>query len=151
MDDNEEIIDLIKERLDKGAAEYGHGIRVKDNTTDWGTNLDSWTEMGLEEALDLSIYLSAQILRVMRNEEQRKQIVKRLTEEIAELETVKKRYEILHADRLRDETMADPLECTCGGDSMGCQAIESHCLNLKFHEQGVCLPYCPWCDFVAQS
>jgi len=86
MDDNEEIIDLIKERLDKGAAEYGHGIRVKDNTTNWGTNLDSWTEMGLEEALDLSIYLASQILRVMRNEEQRKQIVKRLSERIAELE-----------------------------------------------------------------
>ena len=86
MDDNEEIIDLIKKRLAKGAAEYGHGIRVKDNTTNWGTEIDSWTEMGLEEALDLSIYLSAQILRVMRNEEQRRQIVKRLTERIEELE-----------------------------------------------------------------
>ena len=150
MDDNEEIIDLIKERLDKGAAEYGHGIRVKDNTTNWGTKTDSWTEMGLEEAIDLSIYLAAQILRVMRNEEQRKKIVKRLTEEIAELETVKKRYEILHADRLRDETMADPLECTCGGDN-GCQAIEASCLNLEFHKQGACFTDCPWCDFVAQS
>ncbi len=41
--------------------------------------------MGLRR-LDLSIYLAAQILRVMRNEEQRKKIVKRLTERIAELE-----------------------------------------------------------------
>ena len=86
MDDNNEIIALIKKRLDMGAAEYGHGIRVKDKTTNWGTEIDSWTEMGLEEVLDLSIYLSAQILRVMRNEEQRRQIVKRLTERIEELE-----------------------------------------------------------------
>jgi hypothetical protein len=150
MDDNEEIIDLIKKRIAKGAAEYGHGIRVKDKTTNWGTKIDSWTEMGLEEALDLSIYLAAQILRVMRNEEQRKTIVKGLTERIAELETVKKRYEILHADRLRDETMADPLECTCGGDN-GCHGIDANCLNLRFHEQGVCFTDCPWCDFIAQS
>ena len=150
MDDNNEIIDLIKKRLDKGAAEYGHGIRVKDNTTNWGTETNSWTEMGLEEALDLSIYLAAQILRVMRNEEQRMKIVKRLTEKNAELETAKKRYEILHANRLRDETLPDPLECTCGGDN-GCQAIEASCLNLEFHKQGACFTDCPWCDFREQS
>jgi len=93
MDDNDEIIALIKKRLDKGAAEYGHGIRVKDNTTNWGTENNSWTEMGLEEVLDLSIYLSAQILRTMRNEEQRTQIVKRLTERIAELEAEQARLD----------------------------------------------------------
>lgn len=100
MDDNEEIIDLIKKRLDKGAAEYGHGIRVKDDTTNWGTNLDSWTEMGLEEALDLSIYLAAQILRVMRNEEQRKKIVKRLTERVSELQEQLDKANIALADEL---------------------------------------------------
>ena len=40
-----------------------------DDTTQWGTKTDSWTEMGLEEALDLTIYLSAQLLRLLDNEE----------------------------------------------------------------------------------
>ena len=35
-----------------------------DDTRTWGTEIDSWTEMGLEEALDLNIYLSAQLLRI---------------------------------------------------------------------------------------
>ena len=68
-DDNERILELIKDRLAIGEERYGHGVRKNDDTTQWGTKTDSWTEMGLEEALDLTIYLSAQLLRLLDNEE----------------------------------------------------------------------------------
>ena len=63
-DDNDEIIELLKARLDLGRERYGHGIRVHDDTRTWGTPADSWAEMGLEEALDLCLYLSAAIVRI---------------------------------------------------------------------------------------
>jgi hypothetical protein len=66
MDDNEEILNIIKQRLQVGQETYGHGIRVNDDTRQWGTKNDSWGEMGLEEILDLTLYLAAQILRYER-------------------------------------------------------------------------------------
>lgn len=67
--DNQEILFLLKERLQIGLERYGHGINVMDDTRSWGTAEDSWTEMGLEEALDLALYLGAAILRVRHLEE----------------------------------------------------------------------------------
>ena len=64
MDDNPRIIDLIKERLAKGEKAYGHGLRHGDDTREWGTREDSWTEMALEEALDMTIYLCTALIRV---------------------------------------------------------------------------------------
>ena len=64
QDRNDEIRELINERLELGRERYGHGIRPSDDTRQWGTKVDSWAEMALEEALDLSIYLSAELLRV---------------------------------------------------------------------------------------
>jgi len=73
MDDNDAIQRLLKNdypfeeavraRLDLGRERYGHGIRVKDDTTQWGTKTDSWLEMGLEEIDDLAIYVAAQLCR----------------------------------------------------------------------------------------
>ena len=67
--ENEEIIKLLKDRLKIGFDRYGHGVRPMDDTTTWGTERDSWIEMGLEEALDLSIYLGAAILRIRHLED----------------------------------------------------------------------------------
>ena len=64
QDRNDEIRELINERLELGRERYGHGIRPSDDTRQWGTKVDSWAEMALEEALDLAIYLSAELLRV---------------------------------------------------------------------------------------
>ena len=64
-DQNEEILNLIKERMDLGLQRYGHGVRIDDNTTQWGTKKDNWTEMALEEVLDGMIYMAAQILRIL--------------------------------------------------------------------------------------
>jgi hypothetical protein len=38
-------------------------VRVDDDTTQWGTKIDSWLEMGLEEIDDLAIYVIAQFIR----------------------------------------------------------------------------------------
>ena len=64
--DNDEILALLKKRLDIGKERYGHGVRVADDTRTWGTKEDSWEEMALEETLDGLIYLTAQILRIQR-------------------------------------------------------------------------------------
>lgn len=76
MDDNGAILRLLKKRypfeeairarLDLGRERYGHGIRVEDDTTQWGTKTDSWLEMGLEEIDDLAIYVAAQLSRMLR-------------------------------------------------------------------------------------
>ena len=68
-DDNDEIMFLLKERLQIGRDRYGHGIRVMDDTREGGTPADSWAEMGLEEALDLCLYLSAAIVRLRHADE----------------------------------------------------------------------------------
>jgi len=64
QDRNDEIRALINSRLELGRQRYGHGVRPNDDTRQWGTKEDSWAEMALEEALDLTIYLCAELLRV---------------------------------------------------------------------------------------
>jgi len=63
-DDNAVILDLLQHRMAKGRVEYGHGIRVRDDTTQYNTQEDTWVEMALEEALDMSLYLAAELLRI---------------------------------------------------------------------------------------
>lgn len=73
MDDNDAILRLlgddypfeeaVRARLDLGRERYGHGVRVNDDTTQWGTKTDSWLEMALEEIDDLAIYVAAQLCR----------------------------------------------------------------------------------------
>lgn len=63
LDENWHIIQLLKARMKLGAERYGHGLRVYDDTRTYGTQEDSWEEMGLEEMLDGLVYLSAAIIR----------------------------------------------------------------------------------------
>ncbi|MBK38544.1 MAG: hypothetical protein CMB45_06115 [Euryarchaeota archaeon] len=144
-DDNEKILELIQERMAIGEERYGHGIRKNDDTTQWGTKTDSWTEMGLEEALDLTIYLSAQLLRILDKEEERKELDKRRIEHVLKMAKTIKRYEMIHAEAIRDRDMPHPHECTCGG-SRGCQLYEPNCLTIKFHEADICDEYCHICQ-----
>ena len=67
-DYNEQIIEMIETRMEVGRGRYGHGLRVNDDTRQWGTKDNSWTEMGLEEVLDMTIYLCAQIIRIQERE-----------------------------------------------------------------------------------
>jgi hypothetical protein len=65
-DDNKEILNLIQERMAVGIERYGHGLRVFDDTRQWGTQNDSWLDMALEEVLDNLVYIAAQMLRIRR-------------------------------------------------------------------------------------
>jgi hypothetical protein len=56
MELNSEIIRLIESRMAKGRAQYGHGL-LENSGYDWVTE-------ALEEALDLSIYLSAKLVEI---------------------------------------------------------------------------------------
>lgn len=58
MDCNEQILSLIKSRMEKGKQQYGHGI-----LQDAGYN---WVKEALEEALDLSVYVSAKLIQIER-------------------------------------------------------------------------------------
>lgn len=56
VDCNNEIIDLIMDRMEKGRATYGHGLQPNDG--------HDWVQEALEEALDLSIYLSTKLIQI---------------------------------------------------------------------------------------
>jgi len=56
---NEDILELIKERMAKGREHYGHGL-----LEDSGLN---WVKEALEEALDLAIYVAARLVEVDKN------------------------------------------------------------------------------------
>ena len=58
MDCNEEIKALIAERMEKGKKAYGHGL-LQNSGYDW-------VQEALEEALDLSIYLSAKLIEIKK-------------------------------------------------------------------------------------
>ena len=60
MNNNKEIIDLIKERLEIGRKEYKQEIDIHD-----GRN---WLIEALEEQLDGMVYLSAKILQIKERE-----------------------------------------------------------------------------------
>jgi hypothetical protein len=144
-DDNEKILELIQERMEVGVKRYGHGLKKEDDTTQYGTKTDSWTEMGLEEALDLSIYLSTQLLRILDKEENGRQEIAKLKDANVVMRKKIQRYEMIHAEAIRDETMPHPHECTCAGD-MGCQLDELNCLAIKFHEANICEDDCYICQ-----
>ena len=56
---NDRILDLIKERMAKGRAQYGHGL-LENSGYDW-------VKEALEEALDLSIYVAARLIEVEKS------------------------------------------------------------------------------------
>lgn len=71
-DDNEEIMKLLQDRLVLGRERYGHGVRIDDDTRQFGTEDNNWETMMMEEALDGMIYAAAQLIRIKRKREQTK-------------------------------------------------------------------------------
>jgi len=57
MTNNDRILSLIKERLEKGAEEYGEQVPIHSKSRD---NLKE----SVEEALDISVYLCAFLLKL---------------------------------------------------------------------------------------
>lgn len=70
LQENTEWTDDLREkicsRIQKGLDIYGHGIRVNDDTREYGTKDDSWLEMCEEEILDAIIYSAAAKVRMIR-------------------------------------------------------------------------------------
>jgi hypothetical protein len=56
---NDRILDLIKGRMAKGRAQYGHGL-LENSGYDW-------VKEALEEALDLSVYVAARLIEIDKN------------------------------------------------------------------------------------
>lgn len=65
-DDNDEILELLKGRLQLGRERYSHGVIVDEDTTKYGTEDNDWELMALEEMLDGLIYTTASIIRYRR-------------------------------------------------------------------------------------
>jgi len=61
---NKEIVELVKERLAHGQKEYGGDVTLNDPR--------DWSQEALEEAVDMIVYLVAELIRV---KEQRKKMV----------------------------------------------------------------------------
>jgi len=73
FDDNSEILDLLKDRMQLGLKKYRHGVRVNQDTRDFGTSSDDWELMALEEMLDGLIYTTASIIRYRRMKKKEEQ------------------------------------------------------------------------------
>lgn len=67
-DDNDEILRLLRARLNLGKDRYGHGMIVDDDTTKYGTLNNDWHLMAEEEILDGLIYAAASIIRYRRKQ-----------------------------------------------------------------------------------
>ena len=58
------VIALVKGRLEMGMKKYGHGIAADDDTKRYGTQSGTWLEMATEEYLDALVYLGAEMVRI---------------------------------------------------------------------------------------
>lgn len=61
----EDMVEKIKSRMKVGLERYGHGLRIHDDTRQWGTRENSWLEMCEEEVLDGIVYSIAHHLRAI--------------------------------------------------------------------------------------
>ena len=61
---NKEIVDAIRERLEMGKKEYPEELDVQDGR--------DWVKGALEEALDLSIYITAKLMQMEQDEKDAK-------------------------------------------------------------------------------
>ena len=55
---NKEIMEYIESRLDKGQQTYGQEVQIIDER--------NFVVEALEEALDMAVYLSAQLIRIKK-------------------------------------------------------------------------------------
>jgi hypothetical protein len=58
------VLEELTGRLELGISKYNHGVRVDDDTRDWGTPRNSWLHMAREEFLDAMIYIAADYIRI---------------------------------------------------------------------------------------
>ena len=81
-------------RLELGLRKYNHGVRVDDDTRDWGTPVNSWLYMAKEEFLDAVIYVAADYIRLVglkrdENEEDDNRLIMHVINRYTEMESPK--------------------------------------------------------------
>lgn len=81
-------------RLQLGLKKYNHGVRVDDDTRDWGTPVNSWLYMAKEEFLDAIIYVAADYIRKTglkrgENEEDDNKLIMHVINTYSEIESAK--------------------------------------------------------------
>jgi hypothetical protein len=86
--------DDLMGRLQLGLKKYNHGVRVDDDTRDWGTPVNSWLYMAKEEFLDAIIYVAADYIRYSgmkrdENEEDDNRLIMHVINTYSELESPK--------------------------------------------------------------
>ena len=64
--DNQEILELLGERLKLGFERYSHGVIVNSDTKKYGTKENDWELMAMAEVLDGLVYAAAAIIRYKR-------------------------------------------------------------------------------------
>lgn len=102
-------------RLQLGLKKYNHGVRVDDDTRDWGTPVNSWLYMAKEEFLDAIIYVAADYIRMYglkrdENEEDDNRLIIHVIDTYSDIESAKHKMLIwqllnmLHStDRIRED------------------------------------------------
>jgi hypothetical protein len=75
IDDNALILERLKQRLKKGLDTYGHGVRIEDDTKQFGSNRNDWVAMCEEEILDGLIYAAAAAIKQEKQMELRRKHV----------------------------------------------------------------------------
>jgi hypothetical protein len=92
--------DLLS-RLELGLKKYNHGVRVDDDTRDWGTPVNSWLHMAKEEFLDAVIYIAADYIRVKdlkrdENEEDDNRLIMHVIDTYSEMKSPKHKMLLWH-------------------------------------------------------
>ena len=88
------ILGELTGRLELGLRKYNHGVRVDDDTRDWGTPVNSWLHMAREEFLDAMIYVAADYNRVSglkrdESEEDDNKLIMRVIDRYNDIDSVK--------------------------------------------------------------
>ena len=85
--------DDLSQRLELGLKRYNHGVRVDDDTREWGTQKNSWMEMAREELLDAVIYVMADYIRMgeERGENDDNELIMRYAKDIHLIKSEKHR------------------------------------------------------------
>ena len=97
----------LSQRLELGLKRYNHGVRVDDDTREWGTPQNSWIEMAREELLDAIIYVIADYLRSReeRGENDENELIMHYAKNNGFVESERHRLLLWNLERMLDSTL----------------------------------------------
>jgi hypothetical protein len=97
----------LSQRLELGLKRYNHGVRVDDDTREWGTPQNSWIEMAREELLDAIIYVIADYLRSReeRGENDENELIMHYAKNNGLVESERHRLLLWNLEHMLDSTL----------------------------------------------